>query len=330
MEKQTKLFTAAALILIVLGVASTTFMGEETSETEVVASFYPFYDITQQIAGDSIDVEPLVPPGTEPHSFELSPSDRIQVEEAEVFVATGVSFEQWEEEVIETTDVTVVDSSEGIELLEAEHEHSHDHGHEDHHDESNDGHGHEDEDDHHDHHYGDYDTHYWVSPLNAIEIAENIRDSLVEEFPEEREVIESNTEDFIEDMEELDSDFSSGLDGCEKDTIVTAHAAFAYLGEEYGFSQVPIHGISALSEPTPGQIEEIIDTTREEELDYIFYEELVDPRVAENIAEEAGVETLVLNPVAGSVNGLEGYVPIMEQNLENLEIALGCQNDESS
>ena len=310
MEKNNYLFIFAAVLMVLIAVLATNLFEREETNPDVMASFYPFYDITQRISGEEIDVEPLVPPGTEPHSFELSPSDRMKVEDAKVFISTGVSFERWEEEVTDSVDTRIVDSSKGIELLEAEHEHSHDH------DEGNDHHDHE--------HYGDYDTHYWVSPTNAKIIAENIKEALIEEFPEKSEEIERNAEQFMGEMDRLDEEFETRLSGCDKDTIVTAHAAFAYLGNDYDFSQVPIHGISPMSEPTPSQIEEIIKVTEEKELQYIFYEELVDPRVAENIAEESGVETLVLNPVAGSVDGAEGYVPIMERNLGNLERALEC------
>ncbi len=113
------------------------------------------------------------------------------------------------------------------------------------------------------------------------------------------------------------------LSDCEHDRILTAHAAFAYLGHEYGFEQVPLLGLSTTSEPTPQQVQRLITEAKEHGIDHVFYEETVDPRVSETIAQEVGAETLVLDPVTG-VND-KTYISSMRQNLEHLETALGCR-----
>ena len=332
MERKNKAIIFGLIILIGITVLGLNYFEQDTSSADVVATFYPFYTITEQIAGESVEVSSLVPPGTEPHSFELSPSDRRKVQEADVFVATGVSFEAWEDNIVESIEgeVRTVNSSKGIELIPADQTPSHSHDHEDeHYDEHEDEHHDEHHDDHedehsHDHHHGEYDPHYWVSPKNAQIIAENVFEALVEEYPEKEEELTANYEEFVSELGVLETTFSEGLENCEKDVIITTHAAFAYLGNDYGFEQAPIHGLSPLSEPSPSQIQGLVDLAEDHGLEYVFYEEMVDPRVSENIAEQAGVDTLVLNPVAGTVGDIEEFIPIMENNYENLVKALEC------
>ncbi len=370
--KQYALIFGGIVLLFVGGVAVAEYAGElrTTGETQVVASFYPFYDITQEIAGDRADVSTLVPAGQDAHGFDPSPGDMTRVAGADLYVAVGAEFGEWETQILRGhQDVAVVDPSESIELIPAEgdrhhdHEHSHDehhdehhedehdHEHNDHDDAAHDSHSHdytqdvshqEHDDDHHDDHnddrhdahdhdhehdhdHGDYDPHYWVSPVNAIIIAEEVRDALIEQDPENADYYEERAATYIGDLEALHGDYEERLSDCEQDRILTSHAAFAYLGDAYGFEQVPLLGLSTTSEPTPGQVQTLIEEAEEHGIGYVFYEEAVDPRVSQTIAEEVGAETLVLNP--GEVVEDEGdsFISVMERNLENLEIALECQ-----
>lgn len=386
-SKQYALVLGGITLLLVGGVTIAEYLGDtQTSDDlQVTASFYPFYDITSEIAGDRADVNTLVPPGQDAHGFDPSPQDMARVANADLYVATGAEFGQWEEQILRGhQDVAVVDPSGEIDLIPAENgHHHHDHGHDDHHEEhhddhdehhddehdhehddhdaTHDGHSHDhthqvdhhdhddehhddhdehqdehvhedehehahDEEDHaHDHDHGDYDPHYWVSPENAIVIAEEVRDALQEQDPENADYYEQRADDYIAELEALHSDYEERLSDCEHDRILTAHAAFAYLGDAYGFEQVPLLGLSTTSEPTPGQVQTLIDEAEEHGIDYVFYEEMVDPRVSQTIADEVGAETLVLNPGEVVEDPDATYISIMEQNLENLETALECQ-----
>lgn len=302
---------AAVLVAVVAGAAISGTQPVDPGQTQVVASFYPFYDITGEVAGDAAAVDSLVPPGTEPHGYEPAPSTMTAVHGADAFVATGVEFEAWEEQVLSGApdSVQVINASDGIRLLPADH--GADHG-------GHGGAGHDDGP------HGMHDPHYWVSPVNAITITENVRDGLVAADPANAAAYEENAAAFIQELEELDARYEQQLSDCEQDRVLTTHAAFTYLGDAYGFEQVPIHGVSPLSEPTPGQLERINQAVAEHDIDYIFYEEMVDSRVAETIAAETGAEVLILNPVSGSAAD-EGYVSIMEENLEQLTTALECR-----
>ncbi len=336
-------------LLLVAGAFAMTYEGFETNEdkVDVVTTFYPFYDITTEVAGDNAEVTSLVPPGTDPHSFEASPQDIQRLNNADIFVVTGAEFEEWETDLVESidSDVKVVDASERIDLIESDEEHGHDeheheeeHHEEEHHeDEHNESH-HEHEEEHHeehdeehgeheehghDHDHGRYDPHYWLSPNNAQLITEDVADALREVDSENSETYTENEQDFISGLEELDSDFEQGLEECEKDRILITHAAFSYLGQDYGFEQVQITGLSHLTEPTGQELAHLQDQAEEHGLEHVFYDSMTDSSVADTIAAGIDAEVLVLHSIEGANE--EPYIDLMEENLENLQTALQCQ-----
>lgn len=350
-----KIFIGMA-VLLVIGVSGAAIMinepFQESEELDVVATFYPFYDIGQNIGGEQASFSTLVPAGADPHSYEASPQDIERLNNADVFIVTGAEFEEWEQDLMNSVDedqVRVVDPSQRIDLLDADHtpdHHGHEeehHGEEEHHEEEHhegehNGHDeHHDEEEHHeeehnghehdghdDHDHGQWDPHYWLSPVNAQLIAEEIGEALQEENPDNADYYRNNQEDYINELEQLDQDYQERLGSCEKDRILTTHAAFAYLGQEYGFSQIPITGLSHLTEPTAQELERLAHEAEEHDLGYVFYDSIVDPSVSETIAQEAGAETMVLHSIEGSQED-EDYLSLMKQNLENLEVALECQ-----
>lgn len=354
-----------AALLMVAGAFAMTYEGFETSEDQiqVVATFYPLYDITNEVAGDNAEVTSLVPAGTDPHSFEPSPQDIQRLNNADIFVVTGAEFEAWETELVDSieSDVRVVDPSSRIDLIEVEGDH-HDHGHEEEHSETehNDSHSeeehhehseethhdehehsdeehdehheeheehgdeheqHQDDEDNHDH--GRYDPHYWLSPTNAQVIAEEAASTLRDVDPENSETYSSNEEAYLTELQNLDSEYRERLSTCEKDRILTTHAAFSYIGQEYGFQQIPITGLSHLTEPTGQELQRLTHEAEEHGISHVFYDSMVDSSTAETIANEAGAEVLVLHSIEGAQE--RPYTELMTENLENLEIALQCQ-----
>ena len=107
-----------------------------------------------------------------------------------------------------------------------------------------------------------------------------------------------------------------------------SHASFAYPAKRYRLTQVPVMGLSPESEPSPAQLAQIVRFARRHKVQYIFFETLVSPKLAETLAREVGAQTLVLNPSEGLTKDDEaagkGYVELMEDNLTNLRTALDC------
>ncbi|MBD2846744.1 zinc ABC transporter substrate-binding protein [Paenibacillus sp. IB182496] len=317
--------------------------GNSADKLQIVASFYPMYNFASEVGGDHADVINLVPAGVEPHDWEPSAKDMAKLQEADVFVYNG-GVEGWVPQALESApnaDRLVVEASSGIELMEgSSHSHSHgeeeDHAHEEEH-EHEDDHAHEDEQAHEDEHEADHadnhghedevqDPHVWLSPALAQLQVQAIADALAEADPEHAADYQRNAEQYIAELEQLDADFRNALEDAPRTEIVTQHSAFGYLAREYGLTQLPISGLSPDQEPSPARMAEIVELSHEHDVTTIFFETLVDPKIAETIASEIGAETAVLNPLEGltqeNLDNGEDYISVMRHNLEALQKAL--------
>jgi zinc transport system substrate-binding protein len=164
------------------------------------------------------------------------------------------------------------------------------------------------------------DPHVWLDPVRFAEIVKRIADALDRGDAAAKPVAEFRA---------LDRDFTRGLSRCRSREIVTAHEAFGYLARRYRLKQIAITGVSPEAEPTPRQLEKVIDRVRETRATTVFFETLVSPRLAETVARETGAETAVLNPLEGLTEAQaergEDYLSLMRDNLAALRKALGCR-----
>ena len=357
---------------------------DSDKKIKIVATLFPQYDFARQIAGDYADVTLLLPPGMESHSYDLRPSDMIEIRESDMFIYTGKYMETWAQTIIDSLDdsVMVVDVSEGITLEkeedyfvdeleehggdehdedahehnedeheeedahehnedehgeEAVHEHDEDeheeaaHGHEDEHDEEA-AHEHEDEEQHTSHshagHTHEYDPHIWTSPVYAMQMVENIVDALVAEDPQHESEYRQRADEYIAKLKEVDSAFRQVSETAQHRTIFFGgRFAMTYFVREYGFACVSAyHDCSAESEPSISSVMKMIDEIKASGAKAVFYEELVDPKVARTIAEETQVKLLLLHSAHNVSreeyeNGVT-YLDIMWQNVKNLEEGL--------
>ena len=121
----------------------------------------------------------------------------------------------------------------------------------------------------------------------------------------------------------------SSLTSCNKDTFVPFHNAFSYLAKRYDIKIMALSGIAPDSEASAAEIAEFVDFVKDNEIKVIFSEELVDTRLAEVIAGEAGAEVLLFSPIEALAPEEVGknitYLDKMEQNLDSLKVALECQ-----
>ncbi|MEW6723044.1 MAG: zinc ABC transporter substrate-binding protein [Candidatus Micrarchaeota archaeon] len=301
-----RILLAVSLAVMLAGCA---MQQAEGGKMKVVASFYPVYDIAKAVGGDAVEASSIVPAGVEPHEYEPTPRQVEDLSQADAYVILGTDFAEFEHDLGNAVEgrVKVINAGEGVPLINV----------------SEDGHGETEdggvEDDH-----GPTDPHIWLSPKNMIIMAKNVRDGLIEADPSNAQAYRANADEYAGKLQVLDSEYRAGLADCRKNAILVNHDAFGYLAHEYGFEQIAIAGLNPESEPTPQELAELIDEAREHDIGYVFYEELVDPRVAETIAGEVNATVLELNPIEGTKNPNEDYFSIMRRNLANLRLALEC------
>jgi zinc transport system substrate-binding protein len=277
----------------------------------VVASFFPLFDFSRQVARDRAEVVSLVPPGVEPHDWEPSPRDVAEVQKARLFVYNGGGFEQTADRLLKEIagkGPLAVNTTEGIPLLDLK---------------AGDDHGHDKEKDH------AKDPHVWLDPLLAQRQVDAIAAGLAQVDPSGKAAYEGNATAYKARLAGLHESFEAGLKNCARRDVVTSHAAFAYLAKRYRLNQVPVMGLAPESEPNPKDLAKLVRFARAKKVKYIFFETLVSPKLAETIAREVGAQTLVLNPVEGltkdeAAAGTD-YIALMGANLENLRTALECR-----
>jgi len=283
----------------------------------VVASFYPLYEFARQVASDRADVVVLVPPGVEPHDWEPSPQDVVQLQKAKLFVYNGAGLEPWVDRLrkdVVPKGTLVVRTTEKVALIKAA---------------DDDGRGHGPKDAKGPAHQDEVDPHVWLDPLRAQAQVEAIRAGLAKVDPASATVYTANAEAYKSKLGSLHVAFQAGLKQCARKDVVTSHAAFAYLTRRYGLTQVPIHGLAPEAEPSPADLADLVKVAKQRKVKYIFFETLISSKLAETLAREIGAQTLVLNPIEGLTReeqaAGQGYLSLMEANLKNLRTALDCK-----
>jgi len=201
-------------------------------------------------------------------------------------------------------------------------EHAKEDDHDDHDDHEEGGH------DGHDHDY-EFDPHIWLDPILVKQQVNVIRDGLIQVDPDNKEHYEENARIYNDKMDALDMKIGSALSSCQKDTIVPYHNAFTYLGERYDIHIMALGGMAPDSEASAAEIAEFVDFVKDNDIKVIFSEELVDPRLAEVIAEEANAQVMLFSPLEALNKEEAGtnvsYIDKMEDNLDSLKVALECQ-----
>jgi zinc transport system substrate-binding protein len=292
----------------------------------VQASFYPLQYVTERVGGDLVQVESLTPAGAEPHDLELSPAavDGLRTADAVVYLS---GFQPAvDDAVAQAAPEHALDAVHaGVEGEEAHSAEEHgaaeeSHGGEAHSEEKpaeepagDDGHGHDGE-----------DPHFWLDPDRLAAVATEVAHELADVDPDNAATYESNAEELATELAALDEEFTDGLATCERDTIVVSHDAYGYLADKYDLEQVAIAGLDPDTEPSPARLAEIGEVVEAEGVTTVFSESLVNPKVAETLAAEHGIETAVLDPVENQSDESADYQQVMRNNLEALRTALDC------
>ncbi|MFM2364417.1 MAG: hypothetical protein RLY79_86 [Actinomycetota bacterium] len=312
MRKNLKIAVAvSALSLVLAGCSSSE---SESSGVKVIAAFYPLEFVAKTIGGDLISVENMTPPGVEPHDLELTPQQITTLDDADLLLYVAGFQPALEEAATQSAPANSLDvmAINGLNLLGAI-EDGHNHGEE----------AHSDEEVHSDEEMLS-DPHVWLDPERLIVVAKAVAAKLSEVDADNSETYATNLASFVEQLEGLDADFTSGLASCERRLIVTSHAAFGYLADAYNLEQEAISGLSPESEPTPKRLNEIGKEAKADGTTTIFFETLASPKVAQTLADDLNISAAVLDPIEGIGEG-QTYFSIMESNLAALRKALNCK-----
>lgn len=326
-------------LFIVIGVACARSGGTQALKTSerlkvlVVETFLA--DITQNVAGDRLPVEALIPTGIDPHSFEPTPKEVARIAESQVLIINGAGFEEWLEETLANAggQRLVIEASAGLtpiirsttesptsgtvssELCPA----------------SNQAEA-QDQDgcitpssQGESPHTQEGDPHFWLDPTKVIHYVENIRDGLSQVDPEGKDDYSKNAAAYIAELQALDAWITEQVAQLppDKRLLVTNHESFGYFADRYGFEIIGaiIPSVSTLAMPTPAQIARLIDAIRATGVNAIFLETGSNSQLAEQIAREAGIKvisTLYTHSLSAPDGEAPTYIEMMKYNTRTI------------
>ncbi|WP_447554971.1 metal ABC transporter substrate-binding protein [Vreelandella sp. EE22] len=307
---------------------------------QVVTSFSILADMVENVGGEHVEVSALVGPDGDAHVYSPRPGDARALAEADLVVFNGLLFEGWMDRLLDSSDYQgrLVTATDGIEPLDYhahdhghDHEHSHDHGHDHSHEHEHDhghdhSHGHDHGHDHDtDHVHGDFDPHAWQDMAQAEVYIANIRDGLIDVDEENADDYRANAERYLEDMAELDSEIRELISEVPSSTsVITGHDSFGYFASAYGVRFLSPSGLSTEVEPSGASMAALVDVINAEGVQALFHENMTNPAVIQQLAEETGLEiagTLYADALA-SEGPASTYLGMMRQNAELLHSAL--------
>ena len=327
MSKRFLAAACAAATALALSACSSTApsstSGAKDGTLTVMASFYPLQYLAEKIGGEHVTVTSLTPAGAEPHDLELSPKtvDALSSADAVIYLA---GFQSAVDEAIEQqAPKTVIDVSPAVQLVEAGVDANHPSEEED---EGTDETQSSEADGHEDHHHDmSADPHFWLDPVRMANAATLVGDKLAEANPANAEMYKTNAKALKDELTSLGNDLVSKTSTCQIKTFVTAHTAFGYLADRTGLTQVGISGLDPDSSPSPARLAEISQIAKDQGVTTIFTEALIDPKIAQTLADDLGISTAVLDPIESQTDSSKDYVAVMKDNINALSTANNCQ-----
>ncbi len=226
-------------------------------------------EVAQQVGGDRVEVIGHVKPGSDPHDFEPKPSDLRAVANAQLVLLSAKQMEGYVGKLEEATGtkgviIHVGDQFPSLKLSVQHGDHSHD---------------------------GE-DPHWWHSIRNIARATKIVRDELVKLSPSDKTAFTANASGYLAKMETLDAWVKSKVAELPRDKrkLVTNHDAFGYFAREYGFTVMPIAGLSKNNQPGSKKTAEVIQAIKAAGVKAVFSEDVANPKVIQEIARGTGAK----------------------------------------
>jgi len=261
-------------------------------------------DIAQNVAGDRLAVETLIPLGVDPHAYQPTPRDAAKVADCNILIVNGAGIEAFLDPLLANAggERLIITASAGL-TPRPDPQGEHPQG----------------------------DPHFWLDPNNVIQYVENIRDGLSQADPDGSEIYAANAAAYLKQLIALDQWITQQLATLqpERRLLVTNHESLGYFADRYGFTVVGavIPSVSTDASPTAQQMAALIEQIKATGAPAIFLEMGANPQLAQQIAAETGVK-VVTDLYTHSLSAPDGpaptYIDMMKYNVGR--IVAGCQS----
>ena len=307
--KRTVIFAVTIIVIIIAaafaGLYLTSKPSPTTSGLKVLATFYPLYDFAQNVGGAKINASILVPETVDVHDFEPTPSDIENIATADVLIYNGADLEKtWLSSAVAAsgnTKLVLIDTSQNITLLPVTQQFQ-----------SNG---------------RTVDPHIWLDPVLAKQQVNNILQGLIKADPADSQYFTQNAQAYNAKLDTLNSQILAITTSQNVRTryFVTFHEAFAYFAQQYNLTQIPISG-PFQEEPTPTDIQNVINSIHQYHLLYVGYESLENPEIPQSIASQTNATLVHMDPIEGLTvqekAAGKDYISLMQETVSNIQLAL--------
>lgn len=267
---------------------------------QIIVSIAPQEYFVERIGNDYVNVEVMVPPGAEPHTFEPKPEQLKALSQADAYMQIHIDFEDaW---ISKFTSVNpgmlLVDTTQGIQRMSlsssvqpeeatpqpSEH----------------------------------LDPHIWLSPPLVKIQAQTIYDALVQLDPDRQAIYQANLEQFLADIDGLDAEIRQTLQGVENRKFIVFHPGWGYFAREYNLEMISIE--VGGQEPSASEVGALITEAKQNNIRIVFAEPQFSKQTADTIAKEIGGEVLLIDPLSSDwLNNLRYVANTLAEVLDQTE-----------
>ncbi len=293
------LFAGLAMIALVLGACSPgTASGAPAADTlRVVATTTVFADIVGAIGGPHVTVDSIVPAGSGPEDYEPRPEDARKISEAQLIVSNGVGLDDFLTGIIDAAGSATAERlvlGDGIPTITLD---------------------------------GEANPHFWLDPsLVEQYYVPAIRDTLTRLIPSAKSHIEASATAYAASLRELDEANRTKLAviPAEHRKLVTFHDAFPYFAAHYDFELVGVILENPGQEPSAADLAALVRTIKDAGVTAVFSEAQFDPKLAQTLADEAGITKVVTTLYNDSLGPApaDTYIGLMTWDVDEIVKAL--------
>lgn len=301
-----KIISIFLLFVVTFAFCSCGEVERSTGKISVVTTIFPYYDFARSVSKGTCDVDMLLKPGSDVHSFEPTPSDILKIRNADLFIYNGGESDEWVDSILESlgdTDKPVVmkmtDYVKPLTEMDADH-----------------------------HAEDEEDEHIWTSLDNAKTLVSKISDEVSKLDSKNKSIYHRNGLDYIEKISKVQSEIENTVNSSESKKIVVGDRfPLLYFATEFSLDwECAFPGCSTETEPSLDRLSKLTDTIEKDKIKTILKLEMSENKVADTLADETNTkvrtfysaESVSKEDFANNVT----YVDLMERNNNALKEAL--------
>jgi len=270
-DKRAAIFVCTVIAALLLAACGPTGGQGTGGKIGVVVTILPQQEFVYSVGGEMVDVTVMVPPGANPHTYEVIPLQMSKLSRAKMYAKVGspIEFElTWLDKLIAANrNMLVVDCGKGIQMAQST-----------------------------DLDEPGLDPHIWTSVRNVKIMVNNICQGLVQVDPASRQYYEGNRDAYLEKLDALDADIRAALDGAKQRTFIVYHPAWGYFARDYGLEQLGIEQEG--KEPKAAYMTRMINQAKAKDIKVVFVSPEFDTRSAEAVAREINGRVVIIDPLA--------------------------------